>query len=214
MPLIKRGNRLFLAVSGSDQSPGLDETRVPYRTDHGCGTGRGRQAVRRDDVALQAWTPLSGPARLCGPMDNLEWYMADDAIGEGVQLDVDAPAVRYVIKILLDVITNSTTSTSTPEPHDRVRFSARTACCTRRPNSRRSISRHRPAACTKVMARMNIAGGVPGRRIKWSVAQPFDRFPCQHCCPTVYGGKVVLRILDSSAATPSVESSASMSAKA
>ena len=58
----------------------------------------------------------------------------------------------------------------------------------------------------KVMSRMDIAERrVPqDGRIKMNLSQPRHRLPCQHL-PTLFGEKVVLRILDASAAQMGID---------
>ncbi|HOP17941.1 MAG: type IV-A pilus assembly ATPase PilB [Chromatiaceae bacterium] len=209
MPLIKRGNRLFLAVSDPTNHQGLDE--IKFHT----GLTTDAVLVEEDklsaamDVALQAQDTAMSDL-LDEDLENLDIGMADDDIGEKESnLDVDdAPVVRYVNKILLDAI-NSGTSDIHFEPYEktyRVRF-RQDGMLHEKANPPINIAA-RLAARMKVMARMNVAERrVPqDGRIKMVLSRNRSIDFRVNTCPTLYGEKVVLRILDSSAATLGVES--------
>ena len=209
LPLIKRGNRLFLAVSDPTNHQGLDEIKFH--------TGLTTDAVLVEEDKLTAAIDTAIEANdttmtelLDEDLENLDIGVADDDVGEKESnLDVDdAPVVRYVNKILLDAI-NSGTSDIHFEPYEkvyRVRF-RQDGMLIEKATPPINIAA-RLSARLKVMARMNIAERrVPqDGRIKMVLSRNRSIDFRVNTCPTVHGEKVVLRILDSSAATLGVES--------
>jgi type IV pilus assembly protein PilB len=210
LPLIKRGNRLFLAVSDPTNHQGLDEIKFH--------TGLTTDAVLVEEDKLQAAIETMLQAQdaamsdmLDEDLENLDIDFADEdkADDKDGNLDVDdAPVVRYVNKILLDAI-NSGTSDIHFEPYEkafRVRF-RQDGMLHEKANPPINIA-GRLTARLKVMARMNIAERrVPqDGRIKLVLSRNRSIDFRVNTCPTLYGEKVVLRILDSSAATLGVES--------
>ncbi len=209
LPLIKRGNRLFLAVSDPTNHQGLDEIKFH--------TGLTTDAVLVEESKLSAAIDKSIEAQdtsmsdmLDEDLENLDIISGDDDVGDKESnLDVDdAPVVRYVNKILLDAI-NSGTSDIHFEPYEkmyRVRY-RQDGMLHEKAMPPVNIAA-RLAARLKVMARMNIAERrVPqDGRIKMVLSRNRSIDFRVNTCPTLYGEKVVLRILDSSAATLGVES--------
>jgi type IV pilus assembly protein PilB len=207
LPLFRRGSRLFLAVSDPTTHQGLDEIRF--------NTGLATDAVLVEEAKLgnaiekaiesQAST-MSDVAD--AELDNIDISSGDDERDQDSDLNVDeAPIVRYINKILVDAITNGASDIHF-EPYDkffRVRF--------RQDGMLREVASPpinisaRLVARIKVMSRMNIAERrVPqdGRiRLKLSSTRHID-FRV-NTLPTLYGEKVVLRILDASAALVGVD---------
>ncbi len=158
LPLIKRGNRLFLAVSDPTNHQGLDEIKFH--------TGLTTDAVLVEEDKLSAAIESMLEAQdttmsdlLDEDLENLDISSEDDDNKERESnLDVDdAPVVRYVNKILLDAI-NSGTSDIHFEPYEktyRVRF-RQDGMLHEKATPPINIAA-RLAARLKVMARMNIA---------------------------------------------------------
>lgn len=209
LPLIKRGSRLFLAVSDPTNHQGLDEIKFH--------TGLTTTAVLVEEDKLSAAIERAIEAQdtamselMDEDLENLDIHGGeDDDKDNDSNLDVDdAPVVRYVNKILLDAI-NSGTSDIHFEPYEknyRVRF-RQDGMLSEKVTPPINIA-GRLAARLKVMARMNIAEKrVPqDGRIKMNLSRNRSIDFRVNTCPTLYGEKVVLRILDSSAATLGVES--------
>ena len=209
LPLIKRGNRLFLAVSDPTNHQGLDEIKFH--------TGMTTDAVLVEEDKLSAAIERSLQAQesvmpdlLDDDLDNLDISAEDDVQQDKESnLDVDdAPVVRYVNKILLDAI-NSGTSDIHFEPYEklyRIRF-RQDGMLHEKATPPVNIAQ-RLSARIKVMARLNIAERrVPqDGRIKMVLSRNRAIDFRVNTCPTAYGEKIVLRILDSSAATLGVES--------
>jgi type IV pilus assembly protein PilB len=209
LPLIKRGNRLFLAVSDPTNHQGLDEIKFH--------TGLTTDAVLVEEDRLNALIESALQAQdtamsdlLDADLENLDIGIAEEDAGERESnLDVDdAPVVRYVNKILLDAI-NSGTSDIHFEPYEktyRIRF-RQDGMLHEKASPPINIAA-RLSARLKVMARLNVAERrVPqDGRIKMVLSRNRSIDFRVNTCPTLYGEKVVLRILDSSAATLGVES--------
>jgi type IV pilus assembly protein PilB len=201
VPLYKRGNRLFVAISNPTNTQALDEFKF--------NTGLSTEAilVQEDQLdkfienAIRAMDSGMGDM-LDDDLENLE--IAEEETQESVtQADTeDAPVVKYVNKILVDAI-NKGASDIHFEPYEtryRVRY---------RIDGILSEVAFPPisiaaklTARVKVMSRMDISEKrVPqdGRiKLKLSKKRAID-FRV-NTCPTLFGEKVVLRILDPSSA--------------
>lgn len=141
-------------------------------------------------------------------LDNINVANEDDEAQEDSDLNVDdAPVVRYVNKVLVDAITAGASDIHF-EPYEkffRVRF-RQDGMLREVTNPPLGIS-SRLVARLKVMSRMNIAERrVPqDGRIKLKLSRTRDIDFRVNTLPTLYGEKVVLRILDSSAAKVGID---------
>lgn len=204
LPLFKRGNRLFIAVSDPTNLQALDEIKFH--------TGIGTEAIlveedklaRAIDKALDT-TSTSMSDLLDEDLDNLDISGGDesDAADEHDSADVDdAPVVRFVNKVLLDAI-NKGASDIHVEPYEklfRIRF--RQDGVLHEVASPPLAMANRLVARLKVMSRMDIAERrVPqDGRIKMKLSKKRAIDFRVNTCPTLFGEKVVLRILDPSSA--------------
>ena len=106
LPLLRRGSRLFVAVSDPTNLPALEEIRF--------NTGLNVETVIAEDDKLRRWidqleSEQEGKAfdNLDDDLDNLETGTvdADASAGEDAAAGSDdAPIVRFVNKLLLDAI--------------------------------------------------------------------------------------------------------------
>jgi type IV pilus assembly protein PilB len=207
LPIFRRGNRLFLAVSDPTNHRGLDEIR--FNT--GLATDavlveEGKLAVAIDQAIEAQDTTIS--EILDTDLDNLDVASEESDHRDDSELNVDdAPIVRYVNKILVDAISRGASDIHF-EPYEkyfRVRF--------REDGLLQEIASPpvniaaRLVARIKVMSRMNIAERrVPqDGRIKLKLARNRDIDFRVNTLPTLYGEKVVLRILDASAALVGID---------
>jgi type IV pilus assembly protein PilB len=202
LPLFKRGNRLFVAVSDPTNLQALDEikfhvgaTTEAILVEETKLRGIIEKAMADSDTTL---ADMAGGAEL----DNLDiGSVEDDSEGDTSDAD-DAPVVRFVNKVLLDAI-NTGSSDIHFEPYEkvyRVRY--------RRDGVLREIAAppvalsRRLAARLKVLSRLDISERrIPqdGRmKMKLSKNRAID-FRVS-TCPTLFGEKIVLRILDPSSA--------------
>ncbi len=208
VPLHKRGNRLAIAIADPTNLRALDEIRFQ--------TGMAVDPVIVDESQLAPLVAkLSESAEdtlknLTNEDINLEFTDEDspDKADEAAALEVDdAPVVKFIQKMLLDAI-NDGASDIHFEPYEknyRIRF--RTDGILREIASPPLVIKEKIASRIKVISRLNIAEKrVPqdGRmRLVLSKSRAID-FRVS-TLPTMYGEKIVLRILDPSSATLGID---------
>ena len=204
LPLFKRGNRLYIAVSDPTNLGAIDEFKFH--------TGINTEAVLVEeellrlgiDKALEALDTTMSDL-MDADLDNLTVTAGEDENKEGdiSESDIDdTPVVRFVNKVLLDAI-NKGASDVHLEPYEktfRVRF-RNDGVLHEITSPPRSLAL-RIIARLKVMSRMNIAERrIPqDGRIKMSLSRNRAIDFRVNTLPTLYGEKVVLRLLDSSSA--------------
>ncbi len=209
LPVFRRGSRLFVAISDPTNLKALDEIRF-----HVGGTTEQilveeEKLARVIDKALEAAD--SGFASLDeGTLDNLEGLDVglDKPAEKSDDSEVDdAPVVRFVNKVLLDAIKKGASDLHF-EPYEkyyrvRLRIDGVLAEVAKPPVA----LANKIAARIKVMSRLDVSERrVPqdGRiKLKLSKNKAID-FRVS-TCPTLYGEKAVLRILDSDMARLSVD---------
>jgi type IV pilus assembly protein PilB len=208
VPLHKRGNRLSVAIADPTNLRALDEIRFQ--------TGMAVDPVIVDESLLAPLVAKLSEStedvlkNLTSDDINLE-FADEDAVekaDEASSLEVDdAPVVRFIQKMLLDAI-NDGASDIHFEPYEksyRIRF--RTDGILREVASPPLVIKEKIASRIKVISRLNIAEKrVPqdGRmRLVLSKSRAID-FRVS-TLPTMYGEKIVLRILDPSSATLGIE---------
>ena len=207
LPLFKRGNRLFLGVSDPTNQQGFDE--IKFHT----GLAIEAVVVEEEKLSKGIETALSANDTsmsdlLDADLDNLDFSSEDDNKSQDGELDVDdAPIVRYVNKILLDAI-NGGASDIHFEPYEknfRVRY--RVDGMLHEVASPPVNTAARMTARIKVMSRLNIAERrVPqDGRIKMVLSKNKAIDFRVNTCPTLYGEKIVLRILDPTSAELGIE---------
>jgi type IV pilus assembly protein PilB len=208
LPIFRRGNRLFLAVSDPTNHQGLDEIRF--------NTGLASEAIlveedklkRAIDKVIEAQETRMDDL-LDADLDNLDITGGEDeGDNDESKLDVDeAPVVRYVNKLLLDAIKQGVSDIHF-EPYEytyRVRY--RQDGMLREVANPPSNLANRLSSRIKVMSRMNIAEKrVPqDGRIKMQLSKSRAIDFRVNTCPTLYGEKIVLRILDPTSAQLGIE---------
>ncbi|ALG67986.1 type IV-A pilus assembly ATPase PilB [Beggiatoa leptomitoformis] len=207
LPLFKRGNRLFVAMSDPTNFPALDEIKFQ--------TKMNTEAILvEEDKILKLMEKVAElfdtGMKLDGELGDLD--LADEDAENGVKEEEksdseDAPIVKFVNKMLLDAIKLGASDLHF-EPYEkfyRVRF--------RVDGMLRSVSNppvglnRKLAARIKVMSRLDVSERrVPqdGRiKLKISASKSMD-FRVS-TCPTLFGEKIVMRILDSSAAKLNID---------
>lgn len=209
VPLNKRGNRLAIAIADPTNLRALDEIRFQ--------TGLAVDPVIVDEtqlapiVAKLAVSDKEALDKLAG--DELDIDLSNEGsietvVDESAMSEVDdAPVVRFIQKILLDAI-NDGASDIHFEPYEknyRIRF--RIDGMLREIVSPPLAIKEKISSRIKVISRLNIAEKrVPqdGRmRLAVSKSRAID-FRVS-TLPTMYGEKIVLRILDPSSATLGIE---------
>lgn len=205
LPLFKRGNRLYVAVSDPTNLQALDEIKFH--------TGVNTDAILVEDDKLAKAIERAMEAHdssmsqlLDEDLDNLSIESGDDdgASGEPAsESDADdTPVVRFVNKVLLDAI-NKGASDIHFEPYEKMfRVRLRQDGILQEVASPPVNLAMRVVSRLKVMSRMDIAERrVPqDGRIKMTLSKNRSIDFRVNSCPTLFGEKVVLRILDPSSA--------------
>ncbi len=204
LPLFKRGNRLFVGISDPTNTRALDELKFatnltvePILVDE-------ETLKRVTEKALSVSDSLSDGMNDAEGLENLE--VGDIDANESETADPnkadDTPVVKFVNKVLVDAIKRGASDIHF-EPYEndfRVRL--------RMDGILRSVAKApvklnaRITARLKVMASLDIAERrVPqDGRIKLVLSKTRTMDFRVSTCPTLFGEKVVLRILDSAAA--------------
>lgn len=204
LPIYKRGKRLFIAISDPTNLAALDEIKFH--------TGMTVDAVVVEEDKLQKIIEKALEAAdtsmqdLQGgdldDLDNVDISSGDEEHDDNSQEIDDAPVVRFVNKVMLDAI-NKGASDIHFEPYEkffRVRF--------RMDGMLHEIAQPpialagKISARLKVMSRMDIAERrVPqDGRIKMKLSKTRAIDFRVNTCPTLFGEKIVMRILDPSSA--------------
>ncbi len=211
LPLFKRGKRMFLAVADPTNTHAVDEIKFQ--------TGLGVDAVIVEDDKLQkavdkaieqAEAQITTFTEEDGiDLENLEVSGGEDELEKISRDDVeDAPIVRFVNKLMLDAIRRGASDIHF-EPYEklyRVRF--------RMDGVLKEIAQPpvqlagKLSARLKVMSRLDIAERrVPqDGRIKMRLSKSRAIDFRVSTCPTLFGEKIVLRILDPAQAAMGIES--------
>jgi type IV pilus assembly protein PilB len=207
LPLFKRGNRLFLGVSDPTNIEGLDQIKFHTGLSTEAIIVEEEKLARTIDNALEAQeTAISD--MMDADLDNLDIATAEEEQSQEGDLDVDdAPVVRFVNKMLLDAIKMGASDIHF-EPYERsFRIRYRQDGMLHEVASPPVNIAPRLTARLKVMSRMNIAERrVPqDGRIKMMLSKNRSIDFRVNTCPTLYGEKVVLRILDPTSAQIGIE---------
>jgi len=212
LPLVKRGKRLHVAVSDPTILHAVDEIKFQ--------TGLSIEAVVVEDDKLQravqkaieqvdAQVPVIGGGDEDFDLENLDVSHADDSMDpDASREDVeDAPIVRFVNKIMLDAIRKSASDIHF-EPYEKYyRIRLRIDGVLREIAQPPVQLATKLAARLKVMSRLDIAERrVPqDGRIKMKLSKNRSIDFRVSSCPTLFGEKIVLRILDASTAMMGID---------
>lgn len=211
LPLFKRGNRLFIAVSDPTNLKAIDEIKFH--------TGLSVEAVLVDDKLLTGYISSyldSEDAKFGSSLEDLDDAGLEDLDVEGVDpeseeadgSDMDeTPIVRFVNKVLIDAIKTGASDIHF-EPYEksyRVRF--RTDGILQTVTSPPQNLGGRLAARLKVMSQMDISERrVPqDGRIKMKLSKKRAIDFRVNTLPTLFGEKIVLRILDPTSAQMGID---------
>jgi type IV pilus assembly protein PilB len=204
LPLFTRANRLYIAVSDPTNLGAIDEFKFHTGVNTEAVLVEEAQLRKAVQTALEAFDNTMAEL-MDADLDNLDVSSGEDDRkdndADGSDID-DTPVVRFVNKVLLDAI-NTGASDIHLEPYEkefRVRF-RNDGVLHEITSPPRSLAM-RIIARLKVMSRMNIAERrVPqDGRIKMNLSRNRSIDFRVNTLPTLYGEKVVLRILDASAA--------------
>lgn len=208
LPIFKRGNRVYIGVSDPTNLQALDEIKFHI------GANTEAVLIEENKLAKAIEKSLEAAETGLGAMEESDFENLDDLeVGttqpeQSQDSDIDdAPVVRFVNKVLLDAIKRGASDLHF-EPYEkfyRVRF--------RIDGVLQEIAKPplalsgKMAARIKVMARLDVSERrVPqdGRiKLKLSKTKAID-FRVS-TCPTLYGEKTVMRILDSDVAKLNID---------
>ncbi|MEO6155092.1 MAG: ATPase, T2SS/T4P/T4SS family, partial [Thermomonas sp.] len=205
LPLYKRGGRLYVGIADPTDNRALEEIKFhtnlavePILVD--------AERIRRClDLWLEAAETMAEASDDTDGLENLEVSGGDDDLANDSGIDArgdDTPVVKFINKALVDAIRKGASDIHF-EPYEtdyRVRFRIDGILKTAR---RVPVKMHqRIAARIKVMAQLDIAEKrVPqDGRIKLNLSKTKQIDFRVSTLPTLFGEKVVLRILDGGAA--------------
>ncbi|MFZ2235319.1 MAG: type IV-A pilus assembly ATPase PilB [Dokdonella sp.] len=211
LPLFKRGNRLFVGVADPTSLRALDEIKFQTNTQV--------EPILVDEAVLEKLIEqaLVGSGTSMGDMgddtdalDSLESSSGEEMSDSGVDAmggSDDAPVVRFVNKVLVDAIKRGASDIHF-EPYEanyRVRF--------RMDGILRSIAAPPTKLSNRISSRLKVMSGldiaekrVPqDGRIKLNLSKTRSIDFRVSTCPTLFGEKIVLRVLDAAAAKLGIE---------
>ncbi len=205
LPLFKRGNRLFLGVSDPTNLRALDEIKFqsnhsvePILVDDALLDRAIDQALTATNATLESFADDEG-------LENLDLGGVDgDENDTGVDANSaeDAPVVRFINKVLVDAIKRGASDIHFEPYETAYRVRLRMDGMLRAVASPPAKLNARIASRLKVMSGLDIAEKrVPqDGRIKLNLSKTKSIDFRVSTCPTLFGEKIVLRILDASAA--------------
>lgn len=208
IPLHKRGNRLAIAIADPTNLRALDEIR--FQTGMAVDPVVVEEGKLAPLVAKLSESAAETLKNLGGEDLNLEFTdeegpeKSDDASTAEVD---DAPVVKFIQKILLDAI-NDSASDIHFEPYEKsYRVRVRVDGILREISAPPLIIKEKIASRIKVISRLNIAEKrVPqDGRMKLVLSKSRSIDFRVSTLPTLYGEKIVMRILDPSSATLGIE---------
>jgi len=212
LPLFRRGKRLFVAVADPTNLHAIDEVRF--------GTGLGVEAIVVEDDKLQKaidraleqvdsqMSALNDEADV--DLEALEVSGGEDELDDKIGRDdvEDAPIVRFVNKVMLDAIRRGASDIHF-EPFEKIyRVRLRMDGVLKEIAQPPVQLAPKLSARLKVMSRLDIAERrVPqDGRIKMKLSKNRAIDFRVSTCPTLFGEKIVLRILDPAQAMLGIDS--------
>ena len=204
LPLFKRGNRLYVALSDPTNLPALDEIKF--------NTGLNTEPVLAEDDKLRKsidkalddsgmnMDALAGEDAL----ENLD-VSDGDAANAGAESDSevdDTPIVRFVNKILLDAIKKGASDIHFEPYEKKYRVRTRLDGVLKEVVAPPVAMAAKISARIKVMSRLDISERrVPqDGRMKMTISKNRAVDFRVSTCPTLFGEKIVIRILDPTSA--------------
>ncbi|VAW64957.1 Type IV fimbrial assembly, ATPase PilB [hydrothermal vent metagenome] len=205
IPIYKRGNRLYVAVAEPTNLLGIDEIKFQTGINTEAVLVEADKLSKFIEKTLDAQDAAGMGDMLDEDLDDLDFEDAEaDSSGES-QASSDAddtPVVRFVNKVLLDAIKKGASDIHFEPYEKRYRVRLRIDGVLREVASPPNTMGGRLSARIKVMSRMDTAERrVPqDGRIKMRISKNKAIDFRVNTCPTLFGEKIVLRILDASAA--------------
>lgn len=211
-PLFKRGNRLFVGVADPTNFRALEEIKFQSNLIVEPILINDDQLTRAIELAQSAnSTTIEGTDDDEG-MENLELGDAEgDEGGQSTGVDAagsdDTPVVRFINKVLVDAIKRGASDIHFEPYETNYRVRLRMDGILRAVASPPIKLASRISARLKVMSNLDIAEKrIPqDGRIKLNLSKTKSMDFRVSTCPTLFGEKVVLRILDASAAKMGID---------
>jgi type IV pilus assembly protein PilB len=209
LPLFRRGKRLFVGIADPMQSHALDEIKFhsncmvePILVE--------RSSLQRVIESLLNSMRDTMPDMGGGDLDGLELEVGDDEVestGIDANANDDAPVVKFVNKILVDAIRRGASDIHFEPFETQYRVRLRMDGMLKAVASPPMKMANRIASRIKVMAQLDIAEKrVPqDGRIKLNLSKTRAIDFRVSSLPTLFGEKIVLRILDGSSARIGIE---------
>ncbi|EDZ65521.1 type IV-A pilus assembly ATPase PilB [Nitrosococcus oceani AFC27] len=208
LPLFKRGNRLFVAVADPTNLQALDE--IKFHT----GINTEAILVEEDKLARMIDRAMEAQDTSLAELNDTALDDLDISGGENEPPENtaeseadDTPVVRFINKVLLDAIHQGASDIHF-EPYEKIyRVRYRQDGVLREVATPPVTLAGRLAARLKVMARLDISERrVPqDGRMKMNISKNRAIDFRVNSCPTLFGEKIVLRILDPSSAQMGIE---------
>jgi len=210
LPVFKRGKRLYIAVSDPTNLQALDEIKFATQTNTEALLVEEDKLAKIIDKSLEEMQGGLGDME-DDELDNLDdLEVADEGKADSASSEADiddAPVVKFVNKVLLDAIKRGASDLHF-EPYEkfyRVRF--------RIDGMLQEVAKPplslsgKLAARIKVMARLDVSERrVPqDGRIKLKLSKTKSIDFRVNTCPTLFGEKTVMRILNSDAAALQID---------
>ena len=208
LPLVKRGQRIFLGIADPTNLQAIDDIKfaTSLRVDP--------VVVEQDKLEERVNKAIDAVDTSMGGLEDDDFDLENLDVGGHEQEDEiqnddveDAPVVRFVNKVLLDAIKRGASDVHF-EPYEKVfRVRTRLDGVLSEVATPPVILANKVCARLKVMSRMDIAERrVPqDGRIKMRLSKNRAIDFRVNTCPTLFGEKIVLRILDPSSAKLGIE---------
>ncbi|HEX5458418.1 MAG TPA: type IV-A pilus assembly ATPase PilB [Steroidobacteraceae bacterium] len=212
LPVFRRGRRLFLAVSDPTNQHAIDEIKFQTSLSIEVVLVEEDKLQKALDKALEQVEaqiqPLVGDDDV--DLESLEVTGGEDEVDDKISRDdvEDAPIVRFVNKVMLDAIRRGASDIHF-EPYEKTyRIRLRMDGVLKEIAQPPVALAQKLSARLKVMSRLDIAERrVPqDGRIKMKLSKNRAIDFRVSTCPTLFGEKIVMRILDPSQAMLGIES--------
>ena len=209
LPLVQRGQRIFLAITDPTNLQAIDDIKFATSLRVDPVVVEQDKLEDRITAAIEAVdTTMSGLDDDDFDLENLDVTGEDDEPDADEHDDIaDAPVVRFVNKVLLDAIKRGASDVHF-EPYEKFfRVRTRLDGVLSEVAQPPVVLAQKVCARLKVMSRMDIAERrVPqDGRIKMRLSKNRAIDFRVNSCPTLYGEKIVLRILDPASAKIGIE---------
>ena len=211
LPLVLRGKRLFLAVADPTDLHAVDEIKFqsglrvdPIIVEQDKLSAAVSKALEAIDTSMSSFAEDDFDLESLEVTGGDDDIVADDVARDDVE---DAPVVRFVNKIMLDAIKRGASDIHF-EPYEKTyRVRTRLDGVLKQVAAPPLALTNKVTARLKVMSRLDIAERrVPqDGRIKLRLSKNRAIDFRVNTCPTLFGEKVVLRILDPTAAKLGIE---------